>query len=156
MTARVDLKLSDHLYAQNGTVHEDLKGLTTTERVAAKKPNDRGMRFNGNLCVLTGQSTYSSAHMFASAVKDYALGTLIGEETGETRLWFGEVLIKDLPNSGLRFNVSCKQWFAPIPQFDDELRGTVPNVSVDEEVFEKYADSDDPISSFAMGYIASR
>lgn len=154
MAARMDLKLSDHFYAQHGTVHEDLKGLTTTERIAAKEPNDRGLRFSGSLYVLTGQSTYSSAHMFASAVKDYALGTLIGEETGETRLSFGEVLIKTLPNSGLRFNVSCKQWFAPIPQFDDEVRGTVPDVLVDEEIFEKYADADDPVLSFAMDYIA--
>ena len=156
MAARMDLKLSDHLYAQHGTVHEELKGLTTTERIAVKEPNDRGMRFSGSLYVLVGQSTYSSAHMFASAVKDYALGTLIGEETGETRLSFGEVLIKTLPNSGLRFNVSCKQWFAPIPQFDDEVRGTVPDVPVDEEVFEKHAGSDDPVLAFTMDYVADK
>lgn len=156
MCARVDLKLSEHLYAQHGPTHEELTGLTTTQRVANEKPNDRGIRFSGDFYVLIGPSTYSSAHMFVSAIKDYELGTLIGEETGETRLSFGEVLSKSLPNSGLYMNVSCKQFFAPIPRFDDEHRGTVPDVPAGKEMFEKYPDSNDSVLSYALDYIASR
>ena len=156
MCARVDLKLSEHLYAQHGPTHEELTGLTTTQRVANEKPNDRGIRFSGDFYVLIGPSTYSSAHMFVSVVKDYELGTLIGEETGETRLSFGEVLSKSLPNSELYMNVSCKQFFAPIPRFDDEHRGTVPDVPAGIEMFGKYPDSNDPVLSYALDYIAAR
>ena len=112
--------------------------------------------FHGDLYVLTGPRTFSSAADFASIVKDYALGTLIGEEVGGTRQSFGENLHNTLPHSGLRFIVSCKLFFAPVPRFDDESRGTLPDVPVNEQVFMKYPDSDDPVLSFALDHIDPR
>ena len=78
--------------------------------------------------MLVGPETFSSAGMFAATVKDYNLDALIGEETGGTRQGFGEVLSVKLLNSGLRPQVSCKQWFAPVPRPGDSRRGTVPDI----------------------------
>ena len=75
---------------------------------------------------------------------------------GSTRQTFGENLHKTLPHSGPGFKVSCKQWFAPIPQFGDESRGTLPDILVDENVFVKYRDSNDPVLSYALDYISSQ
>ena len=111
---------------------------------------------DGDLYVLVGPETFSSAGMFAATVKDYQLGVLIGEETGATRQGFGETLSVRLPNSGLGFQVSCKQWFAPVPHPGDSRRGTVPDVPVDEAVLESYPDADDPVLSFALDHIAER
>ena len=158
MAARMDVKLSEHLYAQHEQFRafEELTGQVITRRFGTRTPRDRGNRFNGELFVLVGARTFSSAESFAAIVKDYELGTLIGEEVGATRQSFGENLHKTLPHSGLGFNVSCKLWFAPIPKLDDERRGTMPDVPVDENVFLKYPDSDDPVLSFALDHIVSR
>ena len=52
--------------------------------------------------------------------------------------------------------MACKLFFAPIPRFDDERRGTLPDVPVDEDIFMKYPDSDDPVLSYALDHIVSR
>ena len=67
-----------------------------------------------------------------------------------------EQLSVALPNSGLRLRVSCKQWFAPVPQPGDERRGTVPDVTVDDEVLEAYPAADDPVLALALDLIAGR
>ena len=158
MTARMDVKLSEHLYAQHEQFRafDELTGQTITRRSGTRNPRDRGNRFNGDLYVLIGPRTFSSAASFADIVKDYELGILIGEEVGATRQSFGENLRKTLPHSRLGFIVSCKLFFAPIPRFDDERRGTVPDVPIDEDVFMKYPDSDDPVLSYALDHIVSR
>ncbi|MCY3871264.1 MAG: S41 family peptidase [Gemmatimonadetes bacterium] len=157
-TARMDVKLSEHLYEQHEyyRAFDELTGQTITRRAGLRNPEDRGNRFEGNLYVLVGPKTFSSAGGLAAIVKDYELGTLIGEEVGATRQTFGENLHKRLPHSGLGFNVSCKQFFAPIPQFGDERRGTLPDIPINEQVFTTYPDSDDPVLSYALDHIASR
>lgn len=154
--ARMDVKLSELLYDAHEGYREfdNLTGMTISRQFRLEQPQDRGNRFKGNLYVLVGPQTFSSAGMFAAMVKDFHIGTLIGEETGAARQCFGEVLRVDLPNSGLSLNVSTKQWFAPVPQFDDSRRGTVPDILVDDGVLESYPDSEDPILSFALDYIA--
>ncbi len=58
-------------------------------------------RFNGKFYLLTGPSTYSSAHMTALAVKCFRLGVIIGEPTGERINLTGEAIGFDLPNTRL-------------------------------------------------------
>ena len=155
-SARMDVKLSELLYDTHEGYREfdHLTGMTISRRLRLEQPQNRGIRFEGDLYVLVGPGTFSSAGMFAAMVKDFHMGTLIGEETGAARQCFGEILRVDLPNSDLKLNVSCKQWFAPVPQFDDSRRGTVPDILVDDGVLESYPDSEDPILSFALDYIA--
>ena len=158
LAARMDVRLSEHLYEQHEyyRAFDELTGQTITRRAGLRNPEDRGNRFEGNLYVLIGPKTFSSAGSLAAIVRDYELGTLIGEEVGATRQSFGENLHKILPHSRLGFNVSCKQWFAPIPQLGDERRGTLPDIPVNEQVFTTYPDSDDPVLSYALDHIASR
>ena len=155
MAARMDVRLSELLYETHPGYREfdHLTGMTISRRFRLEQPEDRGIRFGGKLFVLTGPGTFSSAGSFAAIVKDFQIGTLIGEETGAIRQTFGENLSVRLPNSGLRLNLSCKQWFAPVPRFDDSQRGTVPDVPVDDSVLGSYPESDDPVLSFALAYI---
>lgn len=155
MAARMDVRLSELLYETHPGYREfdHLTGMTISRRFRLEQPEDRGIRFGGKLFVLTGPGTFSSAGSFAAIVKDFQIGALIGEETGAIRQTFGENLSVRLPNSGLRLNLSCKQWFAPVPRFDDSQRGTVPDVPVDDSVLGSYPESDDPVLSFALDYI---
>ena len=88
-------------------------GCTLDFAAEPKKPIDNGFRFNGNIYVLIGYQTYSSAILFASAIKDYKLAELIGEETGAPASHFGDILQIQLPNTGLSANISHKYFVRP-------------------------------------------
>ena len=154
-SARMDVKLSKTLIERVKYYEkfEPLTGLTISRRSDPHTPEDRGLKFAGKLHVLIGPRTFSSACMFTAIVKDYGLGTLIGEETGCARQSFGETLNFKLPESELRFRVSCKLWFAPIPQPDDEYRGTVPDIPVNRRVLRAYPEAEDPVLEFALDQI---
>lgn len=62
--------------------------------------------FTGKVFFITGSFTYSSANMLADAVKQYRLGTIVGDTTGENVNDFGEVYSFTLPKSGIRMNMS--------------------------------------------------
>jgi hypothetical protein len=90
------------------------------EKVTVKLPNGneasmsmpeitpaKGPRlFPGQLYVLIGPGTASSAVAFASAVKHYRIGTLIGEQTGGPGAVYGNPHRFRLPNSGLWLQVA--------------------------------------------------
>lgn len=94
MAALMDVRLSELLYGTHPGYREfdHLTGMTISRRFCLEQPEDRGILFGGNLFVLTGPGTFSSAGSFAAIVKDFQIGTLIGEETGAIRQTFGENL----------------------------------------------------------------
>lgn len=70
-----------------------------------KTPEDA---FAGNLYVLIGPRTYSSAVIFAAPLKHFGRATFVGEETGEPLIFYGENYYFDLPNTRLQTQVSHK------------------------------------------------
>ena len=106
-----------------------------------EKPKDNPLRFKGQVYLLIGPKTYSTAQGFAAAVQDYKLGTLIGEETGGTACSFGEWYPFDLPHTRLWVFVSTKRVPRPSKTCDD--RGVVPDYEVNqsEKDLEKGIDS---------------
>ena len=100
--------------------------LTLPGLPAALQPPER--RFVGDLYVLIGPATYSSATMLASAVKDHRLGVLVGEETGGSATQYGDFCPFTLPRTGLQALVSHK-WFLR-PSGVDDGRGVLPDVEV--------------------------
>ena len=72
-----------------------------------------GDTFTGSVYVLIGPDTASSATSFATMVKDYGRGTLLGEESGGLASSFGDSLEFRLPHTGLSLAVSCKFFCRP-------------------------------------------
>lgn len=70
-----------------------------------KTPKDA---FVGNLYVLIGPRTYSSAVIFAAPLKHFGRATFVGKETGEPLIFYGENYYFDLPNTRLQAQVSHK------------------------------------------------
>jgi hypothetical protein len=97
-----------------------------------ERPKENPLRFDGPVYLLIGPHTYSSAVSFAAAVKDYKLGTLIGEETGGLATSFGDFYPFDLPNSHLWIFVSHKRIFRP--SGEDDGRGVVPDYEIKPSV----------------------
>jgi len=96
-------------------------------------------RFDGELFVLTGPGTFSTAADFAATIKDVDAGKIVGAETGGLASSYGDVFSGELPNSGLDFGVSYKH-FIRTGGFDDG-RGVIPDIRGDfgeAEAFRKF------------------
>jgi len=158
LASRMDAKLSEALYNKYSDYRqfESLTGMTVSRRSEPRQPKDMGLKFNGKLFVLIGPRTFSSAGLFAAIVKDYNLGTLIGEETGGTRQHFGDPAHVTLPTSGLGISISCKLWFAPVVQIGDDHHGTIPDISVERSILATYIEADDPVFEFALDKIREK
>lgn len=59
------------------------------------------LHFGGNVYVLIGRGTYSSAVLFANVIQDYGFGKLVGEEGSARARQSGGIQQKTLPHSGL-------------------------------------------------------
>jgi hypothetical protein len=128
--------------AQEGSI------VTVSSRPEALK--DTPLRFNGNVYVLIGAGTFSTATHFAAMVKDYQLGELVGSETGGLATSFGDFYPFDLPNTRLVVRVSHKRIFRP--SGEDNGRGVLPDYSV-ESSKEDIAKGIDPVLQYAVELI---
>jgi hypothetical protein len=77
----------------NGVFFEYKNETTLTE------PREDLNRFTGQVYVIIGNRTFSSAIMTANAIQDYDLATLVGEPTGDAPNQLGEIVAIRLPNS---------------------------------------------------------
>ena len=133
-----------------------LRGRVFKWRGKATKPKDMGYRFRGSVYSLIGPATFSSASDFAAVLKDFDIATLVGEETGGLRESFGDCPRFTLPNSGIQFSVSHKRFFAPKPRPDDDRRGTVPDIAINDESLARFMDAEDPVLAFTLNMIEEK
>lgn len=131
----VDVKVSEQsrawLLRFNKSLRDDFNqplGTVIREEVALTTPQPNPLRSEGDVYVLTSRCTASSAMRFASVVKDFNLGTVVGEETGGLPTNFGDSITSELPETGLELRVSYKTFVRP-GGFDDG-RGVLPDVEV--------------------------
>lgn len=89
------------------------------------------LTFDGNVFLLTDTGSFSSSMLFAQYVKDNKLGTIIGEPPGNIPNGYGEIATFSLPNSGLYFQVSTKQFFRADKSNTDLL--IMPDIECDSE-----------------------
>ncbi len=69
--------------------------------------------FSGDVYVLTGTDTFSSAMDFATLLSDNRLGTVVGEIPGNMPSSYGDILYFQTPNALLVFTVSYKYFIRP-------------------------------------------
>ncbi|MEE1945745.1 S41 family peptidase [Pedobacter sp. KR3-3] len=108
--------------AKNGTV---LKSSATKPQ----PPSHNDLLYKGEVFVLIGPKTFSSANMLANTIQDYHLATLVGEATGEPANDYGELIYLKLPHTGFTFSTSTKQFVRANGQADDP-RPVLPNYTV--------------------------
>ena len=70
-------------------------------------------KFRGQIYLLIGKSTFSSAAMLAYVMSDNKLAITIGEATSGKPSHYGDVLNFSLPNTGARVQVSYSEFFRP-------------------------------------------
>lgn len=98
-------QINDYKQTPIGMVYEDIKGF--------KNPINIPYRFKGKIYLLINSNTFSTALGFATVIKDYEIGHIIGEQTKSEVNEFGDIYPFDLPNSGLWVWTSAKRYIRP-------------------------------------------
>lgn len=75
------------------------------------KNHKKSPAFSGNVYVLTGVRSYSSAMDFAMLIKDNGLGKIIGQPCGNLPASYGQVVHFGLPKTGFYMQISMKKWY---------------------------------------------
>ena len=117
------------------------------------EPGPNELRFKGPVYVLSGVGTQSSGMNFVAAVKDYELGTIVGEETGDPATAFGDLESFRLNNSGLEMYVSTKFFIRPNGRLD--VRGIRPDFEVKRSASDQREGRDTALE-FVKKHVTSR
>lgn len=92
-------------------------------------PQKNEPHFNGEVIVLIGPNTFSSANMLADGIKSYHLATLMGESTGESGNDFGEMFNFMLPNTHIIARASTKM-FTRADGDEKNFDPVIPDITV--------------------------
>ncbi|MDC1106112.1 S41 family peptidase [Prolixibacteraceae bacterium] len=82
-------------------------------------------RFDGHLYVLISHETYAEATTFASVIKDFQLGCLIGTETCNSACHYGLSIQIQMPHSKIQVQIPCS--YTIRPSGDDDGKGVIPD-----------------------------
>jgi hypothetical protein len=115
-------KMAYYFNAVNGTIISN-----SGDKPARPTFND--LLFRGEVLVLIGPHTFSSANMLANTIQDYKLATLIGEPSGEPANDYGELIFLKLPNTRFAFTTSTKQFIRANGDAKDQ-RPVIPNFTI--------------------------
>jgi len=153
---KIQIKISRQLFkTQSGLkkLYPDAAmGSTVTNEGEFEKPQDNPLRFKGRVFVLIGPKSASSSVCFASAVKHFHIGTLIGQETVDTPVSYGDCIYEVLPSSGLRFSTACKHFVDAGGKPDG--RGVIPDYEAKQKPQDSAKDVDTVIQ-FTLNLIKS-
>lgn len=148
--SKIDYKISKQIIERYNIGDSSRIGEVVTQKGSPYYKPDINNRFNGKVCVLTNRYTFSSATDFASTIKDFNIGILIGEETGGLASSYGDVYSFRLPNSKLGCGVSFKYFVRP--SGDETVGGVIPEHEVKQDIHDISSDKD-TVLEFAKGYI---
>lgn len=95
------------------------------------KPKRTSLKHKKNVFVLIDNYTFSAGSMFAGMVKDYQLGTLIGQPTGNLSSFYADPLMWFmLPNSKFTFQVSTSLNVRANGKLDTQ--GILPDITIEK------------------------
>jgi hypothetical protein len=117
------------------------------------KPPVRTQRYSGRLWLLVDNGTFSAACMFTGAFRDYSMGKIVGYETGEPPIAYGNFLQFHLKNSNIPYVVSAIQFFPPKPRTGDDAHGIIPDFPVNEKLLAPFARESDPMLAYTLSLI---
>lgn len=94
------------------------------------RPPDRQTRFTGEVFCLISNRTFSTASGLAAVLKDFKIGTLVGQETGGIPTTYGDVASIALPHSSIGAGASMKYFIRPSGDSSYIMEGVQPDVQV--------------------------
>lgn len=118
-------------------------GETVTITFDPVVPGDNTLRFAGDVYLLIGPGTMSSASLLAATMRKYEIATLIGEEAGGSATPYGNIIDAYLPNTGL------KVWMPTSVIYGNSTGSIVPDHVVTQSVSD-LSEQRDSVLEFAL------
>ncbi|MHC4074893.1 MAG: S41 family peptidase [Planctomycetota bacterium] len=151
---KVDIKVSEQLIKGQPNIKQQFPkteiGSIVSIEPELDSPGKKRLRFNGKIFVLIGPESASSSVSFASAVKHFGIGALVGQETIDTTVAYGDCIKGTLPNTGLVFSVAAKRFVDAGGKEDG--RGVIPDYEVKQKP-EDTAKGVDTVLQFTLDLI---
>jgi hypothetical protein len=151
---KVDIKMSEQLLKQQAGIKNMFPNAKMGSIVSVdtdlKLPEENSLRFAGKTFVLIGPESASSSVSFASAVRYFGIGTLIGSETIDTPVSYGDCIKGMLPNAELLFSVAAKRFVDAGGK--ENGRGIIPDNEVKQKP-EDIAKGVDTVLQFTLDMI---
>jgi len=113
-------------------------------------PAEKDDKFNGKLYLLINERVGSTSHLFAQAFKCSNLGVVIGQETGEATIFYGDGPTLKLPNSKIEFSVASKKFVSHCEA--STTQGIIPDYTVDYSP-SKLLNEEDEVLDFTINLI---
>ena len=112
---------------------------------AHREPITFENEFSGEIYVLVNGQSYSAAAAMAAVMKCYDLGTIVGSETGGTRIFQAHNRYRQFPRSKLYVGISTTMIFTSCSGFEDEngyREGIMPDILVEPTLQDILSDKD--------------
>ncbi len=97
---------------------------------AIVKPPSFKNTFKGKVYIMVGPSTFSSAIMFASIIKDNKIATIVGEIPSDGHpTHFGEMYSSHTPHTNLELRFGVKEWIRPSGEKENNM--LIPDILIE-------------------------
>jgi len=125
------LKVSSYILSQTSLFDQyEMGAIVEFPEIPLSTPPDRPAKFSGDVYCLISNNTFSTAVGFAAVLKDFEIGTLVGEETGGIPTTFGDDAYYTLPRSSIGVVSSMKFFIRPNGDPAYVMEGVKPDVKV--------------------------
>ena len=105
-----------------------------------ESPITKDFEFYGDCYLLTDRDSYSAASSLAATFQCYGMGTIIGEETGGTKIFRADFFTEELSHSRIFVNMSTTKLFTAC--YDNEVEGIKPNINYSPNILQRISGVD--------------
>lgn len=105
-----------------------------------EEPIKENFEFQGDVYLLTNRDSYSAASSFASTFQCYGMGMIIGEETGGTKIFRANPILKEMNNTRIRVRMSTTKLYTTC--YNEEFEGVTPDIKYSPTIFDLLSDLD--------------
>ena len=123
-----------HFIDLNTVLRSDIGSYQDEDVFYYEEPETKQFEFSGDCYLLTNRDSYSSASSFAATFQCYQLGTIIGEETGGTKVFRANAIFSQLARSSIWVKMATTKFYCAC--YTQETEGVTPIVTYTPSIFE--------------------
>lgn len=131
--SQITFRTQRHYVDMNGLMNNPLGSYIHEDQFFNEEPLVQEYEFKGDCYLLTNRDSYSAASSFASTFQCYQMGTIIGEETGGTKIFRANAIFETLTRTGINIKMSTTKNYTTC--YDQELEGIKPTIYFTPTIF---------------------
>jgi C-terminal processing protease CtpA/Prc len=139
-TSNYSFRGNIHSIDLDAVMRDKIGSFSNREMEYNELPKTRKFEFDGDLYLLTNRDSYSAASSFASTFQCYQMGTIIGDETGGTKIFRASAMYKKLTRTAIGVRMSTTKVLCSC--FNQEFEGVAPTIEYVPSINELVADMD--------------